>query len=137
MLEGWARLLNAVSSLTTPADTQLADLRRGQTILFALIDVQTSGDSVLVAADTTKKIKVLNYAMVAEGTVAVRFISGQSGGTPLTGAMPLVVNTGVAIGGGNAPGTHWEFETAVNKDLVINLSGNTGVRGHLAYFLEI
>ena len=133
-LEAWDRLVAYLSGLTTPSDTQPVDLRRGQTILFAAIDVQTLGDNTIVAADATKKIKVLEYTVVAEGTVAVRWKSGA--GTSLSGAMPLVVNTGVTTGGGNAPGSHWEFETAAATDLILNLSGNTGVRGHLAYFLE-
>ena len=134
MLEGWDRLVAAVKALTTPTDTQFGDLRRGQTILFAAIDTAVSGDNTIVGADSTKKIKVLSYVFVGDGTVSVRWKSGA--GTNLSGAMALVVDSGVAVGGGNAPGTHWEFETAVNANLVLNLSGAVGVRGHLAYFLE-
>ena len=133
-LEAWDRLVNAILGLPTASDTIKVDLRRGLTIQFAPITVQAIGDNTVVSANATKKIKVLNYAVVSEGTVTVTWKSGAA--TSLSGAMPLVVNTGVAIGGGNSPATHWEFETAVNEDLVIALSGNTGVRGHLAYFLE-
>lgn len=134
-LEAWDRLIAFVSSLTTPSDTQPVDLRRGQTILFTPISAQNAGDNTIVAADAIKKIKVLEYTMVSEGTVTVTWKSGA--GTNLSGAMPLVVNTGVTTGGGNAPGSHWEFETAANEALVMGLSGATGVRGHLAYFLEL
>ena len=133
-LEAWDRLVNAILGLPTSADTIKVDLRRGLTIQFAAISAASAGDNTVVAADVSRKIKVLNYAMVSEGTVTTTWKS--SGGTSLSGAMPLVVNTGVAIGGGNAPASHWEFETAGGEGLVLTLSGNTGVRGHLAYFLE-
>lgn len=133
-LEAWDRLVNAILGLPTASDTIKVDLRRGMTLQFAAISVANTGDNTVVAADATRKIKVLNYVMVSEGTVTTTWKS--SGGTSLSGAMPLVVNTGVAAGGGNAPASHWEFETAAAEGLVLTLSGNTGVRGHVAYFLE-
>src|SRR5712691_6410722 len=136
MLEGWTELLRRVGLLTTPSDTQPGDLRRGQTIQFAVVDVAAAGDSQIVAADATRKIKLLSYVIVADGTVAVRWLSNTPGGTSRSGAIALVANTGVAVGGGNAPGTHWELETAAAEPLVLNLSGAVGVRGHLAYFVE-
>src|SRR6266705_2834361 len=128
-LEAWSRLVAAVTALTTPSDTQQVDLRRGQTIQFAAISAAANEDNTIVAADATKKIKVLGYVMVSEGTVAVTWKSGAA--TSISGAMPLVVNTGVAVGGGNAPATHWEFETAAAQALVMTLSGAIGVRGHI------
>lgn len=133
-LEAWDRLVNAILGLPTSSDTLKVDLRRGLTIAFTAISAANSGDNTVVAADATRKIKVLDYAMVSEGTVTTTWKS--SGGTSLSGAMPLVVNTGVATGAGNAPGTHWLFETVAAEGLVLTLSGATGVRGHLAYFLE-
>ena len=135
-LEAWDKLVGAVRSLTTPSDTQPVDLRRGLSIGFKPISVLNSGGNVIVAADATRKIKVLEYVLVSEGTCAVTWRSHINPGTDLTGPMPLIVNTGVAAGGGNAPGSHWEFETNVNEDLVLVLSVQCGVRGHMTYFLE-
>jgi hypothetical protein len=109
------------------------DLRRGQTILFASIDVATSGDNTIVAADATRKIKVLSYSLVCDGTVSVRWKSGAA--SNLSGAMSFVANTGIAPPGGTPAGGHI-METAVNQALVLNLSGAVGARGHLSYFLE-
>jgi hypothetical protein len=111
----------------------LTDLRRGQTILFAAIDVAASGDNTIVAADATRKIKVLAYNYVCDGTVAVRWKSGA--GTNLSGAKAFVANTGLCSAVGTPAGGHL-LETAVNQALVLNLSAAIGVRGELSYFLE-
>ena len=125
------------SSVTTNQGTAGAtdwriDLRRGQTLLFAVIDVAASGDNTIVAADATKKIKVVSYTIVSDGTVTSRW---KSASTSLSGAMSWVANTGVspAIG---TPAGGWILETAVNEALVLNLSAAIGMRGHLSYFLE-
>lgn len=110
------------------------DGRRGQTLLFAPIDVATTGDNTIVAADATRKIKVLSYSLVCDAAVAVRWKSGAS--TNLSGAMSCAATGGLADGQGNAPATQWLFETAVNEALVLNLGGAIGVRGRLTYFLE-
>ena len=109
------------------------DLRRGQTILFAAIDVSASGDNTIVAADATRKIKVLSYNYVCDGTVAVRWKSGA--GSNLSGAKSFVANTGLCSAVGTPAGGHL-LETAVNQALVLNLSAAIGVRGELSYFLE-
>jgi len=119
---------------TPGASPWLSDMRRGQTLAFAAIDVAASGDNTIVAADGTRKIKVLSYSLVADAAVAARWKSGA--GTNLSGAMSLAANGGLADGGGNAPATQWLFETAVNQALVLNLSGAIGARGRVVYFLE-
>lgn len=109
-----------------------SDLRRGQTILFANIDTATSGDQTIVAADGTKKVKLLSYALVASGTVAVRW---KSASTNKSGAMSLIANTGISFGP-TSPGQGHTLETAVNEALILNLSTNVQVSGHISYFLE-
>jgi len=110
-----------------------SDLRRGQTILFASIDVAGSGDNTIVGANPGNKCKVLSYSLVCDGTVAVRWKSGA--GTNLSGAMSFVANTGIAPPS-FAPAEGHLFETAVNTALVLNLSAAIGVRGHMSYILE-
>ena len=110
------------------------DLRRGLTLLFASISVAGAGDNTIVAADATRKIKVLSYGLVADAAVTAQWKSGA--GTNLSGAMSLAVNGGIAEGGGNSPAQHWLFETAVNQALVLSLGGAVGVRGRMTYFLE-
>ena len=111
---------------------QAVDLRRGQTILYAPIDVAASGDNIIVAADPTKKIKVVSYTYVADGTVKVRW---KRGATAMSGAMSWVVNTGVSPPMGS-PATGSIFETGINEDLIMNLDVAIGVRGHMSYYLE-
>jgi hypothetical protein len=111
----------------------LTDNRRGQTILFAAIDHGSSGDNTIVAADATKKIKVLSYQIVATGAVDVAWKSGAS--TALTGAMALAAAGSVVQVYGGTPSA-WILQTAVNEALVLNLSGAVAVDGHVAYFLE-
>jgi hypothetical protein len=131
-------ILNA-GSVTIPGSVtvgnfptvQVGDARRSQTILFTSVNTTASGDTQLVAADGTKKIKVLNYVLVVAGTTNVKF---RSATTDITGAMPFVANSGAASPAGTVSG--WLFETAVNQALNINLSAGVQVSGHLSYFLE-
>lgn len=98
------------------------------TVKYAVIDAASSGDNTLVAAVTSKKIRVLSLFLVAAGTVNVRFESG-AGGTALSGQMNLVANTGFAL---NYNPKGW-FETASNTLLNLELSGAVSVDGSLSY----
>jgi hypothetical protein len=102
-----------------------------QSLLFASVSAASSGDNTIVAADTTRKIKVVSYVLVAAGTVNTTWKSGA--GTSLSGALPLVSNTGAAMVG---TGDSWLLETAVNQALVLNLSGAIQVSGHISYYLK-
>jgi len=96
--------------------------------LFAVIDAATSGDNTLVAAVTSRRIRVLSLFLVAAGAVNVRFESG-AGGTALTGQMNLVANTGFVLPYNPAG---W-FETAVTTLLNLELSAAVSVDGSLTY----
>lgn len=117
------------TSNTTP---WLIDLRRSQTILFAAIDVSSSGDNTIVSADPTKKIKVLSYAFVVDAEVTTRW---KSASTSISGAMSFLSNGGMSSSTGT-PAGGWLMETAVNQALILNLGGTVGARGHISYFLE-
>jgi len=58
----------------------------------------------------------------------VRF-EGGTGGTALTGVIPLIANTGISSGFN--PVGH--FETAANALLNLELTGTGNVFGHLTY----
>lgn len=94
---------------------------------YAIINTSSTGNTTLVAAVAAKVTRVIAYALVCDGTVAVKFTSG-AGGTNLTGAMSFVANGGVTTQCDKGL-----FQTATNTDLVLNLSGAVGVRGHLTY----
>lgn len=116
---------------STIESSQASNLGTIITPKYAVISVSSSGDTQLIALVTSKKIRVLSYVIVADGTVGVKFQSGAAG-TALTGVMSLVVNSGVAASFN--PFGH--FESASGVALYINLSAAIGVRGHLTY-LEI
>jgi hypothetical protein len=93
---------------------------------FAAISASASGLTSVVAAVTGKRIRVLNYVFMAgaAGTVTFRGLAG-----PLTGAFPVVANSGAAA---NA-GPHGLFQTAVGEALSLDLSAAFAVAGHITY----
>ena len=105
----------------------------GQAPLFAVINASASGDTAIVAADATRKIKVLNYVFVCSGTVTVTWKDGA--GTALSGPQAFVANTGVTSPSMTPKDGHL-FETGAGQSLVMNLDSNVQVGGHLSYFLE-
>lgn len=95
---------------------------------FAVIAASSSGNNTLVAAVTSKKIRVLAALLISNGSVNVKFQSGASG-TDLTGLAYLVANTGFTLPF-NPVG--W-FETGSNTLLNLNLSGAVAIGGMLVY----
>lgn len=98
------------------------------TVRYATVQVSATG--TLVAAVAGKKIRVVSYVLVANGTVNVKF---QSHVTPtdLTGLLYLAANTGVSAGF-NPVG--W-FESLAGEALDLNLSASIAVGGHLDYIV--
>jgi hypothetical protein len=127
---GYAWNGSAFQQVTTSFATGQAAGTTG--LLFAVIDTNSSGDNTIVAADATRKIKVVSYVMVASAAVAVRWKSGA--GTSLSGTMAFAANGGVISPGNTA--SHL-FETAVNTNLVLNLGAAQQVSGHMSYFLQV
>jgi hypothetical protein len=95
---------------------------------FAVINASSSGAQSLVAAVANKAIRVIAAALMASGTVNVKF---QSHTTPTdeTGLFYLVANTGFVLPF-NQLG--W-FQGNVGEQLDINLSGAVAVGGCLVY----
>lgn len=139
-LPAGANNIGDVDVLTQPARARATDsiaaavqtdaLMSGLTALtpkFAAISASASGDTVVVAAVASKKIRVVSYMFQSAGAVDVRFRSGAA--TNLTGALPNAANTGAAAG--FSPVGH--FETVAGEALNINLSAAVAVGGHVAY----
>lgn len=97
---------------------------------FAKIAVSSSGNNNIVAAVTSKKIRVLAYNFIANGTVNAKFQS-DGAGTPVdkSGLKYCVANMGIC-----APfnPVGW-LETDAGKTLDINLSGAIAIGGELVY----
>jgi hypothetical protein len=99
-------------------------------ILRAVIDNASSGNNTIVAAVAGKKIRVLQFALVAAAAVTVRFES-DADGTALTGQMSFAANGGIAPPW--CPVGH--FETVAGKLLNLELGGAQSVDGWLVYQL--
>jgi hypothetical protein len=100
----------------------------GENLLFASVSQGASGTTTIVAADNTRKIKVVSYVLVADGAGTAKW---QSATTDKTGAMSFAANGGAVVLG--QPASHL-FETAVNEAL--NLTTTAACKGHISYFLE-
>ena len=101
---------------------------QGRTLLFAAISQGVAGTTQLVAADATKKIKVVSYVFTLSLAGTVKF----TGTADLTGAMTFAANGGASAMA--APSAHF-FESAVNAALSI-VSTIGAANGHISYFLE-
>ena len=101
---------------------------QGKTLLFAAITQSVAGTTQLVAADSTKKIKVVSYVFTLSLAGTVKF----TGTADLTAAMTFAANGGASAIG--APSAHI-METAVNNALSI-VSTVGAANGHISYFLE-
>lgn len=129
--DGTANDVSVAAPMPVQATLETSQMTAAGTILtlkFAAIAASSSGNNTLVAAVTSKKIRVLALYLVSNGTVNVKFQSG-AGGTDLTGLAYLVANTGFVLPY-NPVG--W-FETAVTTLLNANLSAAIAVGGSLVY----
>lgn len=114
-----------------PGSPETSTVYHGTTILvpkYAAIAASGSGNNTVVAAVAGKKLRVLAYTFVANGTVNVKWQSG-AGGTDLTGLTYCVANMGKV-----APfcPVGW-CETAVGALLNLHLSGAVAVGGEVVY----
>lgn len=140
LLDSSSRVINNLGvRLDTTNDAVVASLDSGSiangltplTPRFVAVAAASNGDNTLVAADATKKIRVLAGHLTMTGTaVTIRFESG-AGGTALTGQMTPLQGTSITLP--FCPIGH--FETAVNTLLNLELGGAQAVGGWLVYVL--
>jgi hypothetical protein len=99
-------------------------------IKYVKISASASGDNIVVAAVTGKKIRAYAYTAVGAAAVGAKWCSDVVGGTQvdISGVMAFDANGGAApaFDGGL-------FETGVGKALVLNLASAVAVGGHIAY----
>lgn len=129
--DGSATDTSVAAPMPVQASVESNQMTAGGTVVtpkFATIAASTSGNNTLIAAVTSKKIRVLAVAFMSNGTVNAKFQSGASG-TDLTGLFYMVANTGAALPYNPAG---W-FETASNTLLNLNLSGAVAVGGCVTY----
>jgi hypothetical protein len=122
---------NLLGRVSTSVETSTAyDGTTALTPKFAAIAASSSGDNTVVAAVTSKKIRVLRWDLTGNGNVNAKWKSGAS--TDKTGLYYLTQYAG--CGGSYCP--VGLFETAAGEALVLNLSGAVAVGGVLTY-LEV
>lgn len=129
--DGSANDAAVAAPLPVQASVESNQMTAGGTVVtpkFAAIAASTSGNNTLIAAVTSKKIRVLAVAFMADGAVNAKFQSG-AGGTDLSGLFYMVANTGAALPYNPAG---W-FETASNTLLNLNLSAAIAVGGCITY----
>lgn len=91
------------------------------TPVHVLVSASSSTTSTIVAAQSSARVRVIDYVLNAHATTSVSFGSST---TPITGT--LVIER-AAVSGLNPFG---HFESGVNQPLTI-INGGGGVRGHL------
>lgn len=126
-LPAGTNLLGKISA--SPETSTIYDGTTALTPKFAVIAASSSGNNTLVAAVSSKKIRVLAYNFMGNGAVNAKFQSG-AGGTDLTGLKYIAAAGGGLVAPFNPAG--W-FETASNTLLNLNLSGAVAVGGELVY----
>jgi len=108
-------------------------------MLNASINVATSGDNTIIPGVAGRRIRVVNFMIVAAAAVAVFFRSG-TGGTAFQGAMTMTTGVpfqsgyGAVRGNGATYDGHWDG-LAQGDSLVLNLSANVQVSGYMDYIL--
>lgn len=93
---------------------------------FGVIACASSGDNAIVAAVAGKRILVLQYNYMANGTVNAKW---RSATTDISGLAYLIANTGKVVP--YSP-TGW-VKTATGEALNLNLSAAQAVGGELVY----
>lgn len=111
------------------------DIEASKTILRAAISAASSGDNTLIAAAASGiKNKILALILVASGDVDVRLESG-AGGTALTGIISLASDGNGFVLPMTFPGYHW-IETAAATLLNLELSAAVQISGCIVYYQE-
>jgi hypothetical protein len=95
---------------------------------FAIITASSSGATTVVAAVSSKKLRVLRWRASANGNVNIKF---QSHVTPTDISGLSYCTQYKDVGGGYCPLGH--FQTVAGEALDINLSGSVAVSGELTY----
>lgn len=99
-------------------------------VTYAAVNIAASGDNQVVAAVTSKKIRVLGLAIASAGAVTNTIGSDLAGSfVALSGAMSMITGTPLVLPFTSAG---W-FETAAGKALNFKLGGAIQVSGVLAY----
>ena len=125
-----------VGSVISPHATGAGAIYSGTTALTpktTCVRASASGDNVVVLSVTSKSIRVLSLALIANTTVSAYIVDVSASGTPLMGAATCPITlwpSGGFILPYNPAG--W-FDTTSARNLVLNLGGANQVAGTIVY----
>lgn len=91
----------------------------------ALIDVSSSGNNTIVAADSTGGFKITAFSLSAAGSVKATLLLGATSvwaGQFVAGSSVVIPETALS-----------QWVGAANAAIVLNLGGAVAVSGHVAY----
>lgn len=97
------------------------------TVKYAYLDTASSGNQQIVAAVSSKKIRVLTYLLSVNAAVNLYFRSSTAG---------QISNTHYLAANGGATGAytpHGHFETTAGEALQINLSAAVNIGSRVSY----
>jgi hypothetical protein len=120
---------NLIGKTSTAQDT--SSLYNGTTALtpkFATFTTSSSGQTTVVAAVTSKKIRVLRWRVTSNGTTNIKW---QSHVTPTDISGLSYLTQFKDVGGGYCPVGH--FETVAGEALDINNSAAVAISGEISY----
>lgn len=107
------------------------DKGSSKTLVSGVINVSTSGDQTLVAAQGTGKIiNLVSYTLVVNGAVTLQWKSGTNN---KSGAMSFAANGGASPSGSVEAPVLW---TNANEALILNLGTSVQVSGHYVYYVD-
>jgi hypothetical protein len=108
----------------------------GKEVKRAAINASAGGNNEIVAAVSGKSIAVLAMMLMAADSVTATVYSDvQSGGTALSGPLPLGASGGFVLPAPADPVACW-FKTATGKKLNLYLSAAKQVSGVVVYYEE-
>ena len=101
-------------------------------MIYAKVDVSTSGDSTIVAAVPERKIRVITYVLASDTNTKIKF---KSESTDLTGPMSLGAYSNIFNGNTDLMpgGLIGVLETEPGEALKLNSTVTAAVGGHIVY----
>lgn len=115
-----AELLCRLVELATPDETY-----------FVPLD-SVSADAQLVTRVAGCSIEVVSAILFMDGAKEIKFLSGGSGGRPLTGSLSVAANGSLILPAGSRP----YFRTFVEDGLYADITGANNVDGVIGYTLK-
>lgn len=95
------------------------------------VSISSSGDNIIVSGVSGQRMRIVAFALQAQGTVNWKFMSGV---TNLTGVFNWQTREGLAQ---KIEPPAALFSTLTGDNLIINLSGAVSVTGWVTYYAEI